>query len=323
MDLRRLSVVVPTHDTRDITLRCLAALADGAAGGAEVVLVDDGSGDGTGEAVGARHPSIRIVRHDQALGFTASANDGLRSAGGDVLLLLNSDTEVEPGTLERLMRAFEEDPRLGVASPLLRNPDGSPQWSGGAAPTRLWLLLLATGLPAALGGLPGYRRLRPVRSEGGGDVDWVTGAAMAIRREAWEQTGPLDASFRFYVQDLDFCLRARDAGWRVRLVPEARVVHLGGASIGRRPGSVRRSAHPGLLWTDLLRWAEKRHGRRWAARAARLVSLGGGLRVAARTLAKAFLGEEQRAVWEADTAAFRLALAEVRRWSEGTSGSIQ
>ena len=316
MDLRRLSVVIPTHDTREITLRCLASLADGVAGGAEVVLVDDGSGDGTGEAVRSRHPLVRIVRHEEALGFTSSANDGLRSAGGDVLLLLNSDTEVEPGALDRLLRALEDDPRLGVASPLLRNPDGSPQWSGGSAPTRLWLFLLTAGLPAALGAVPGYRRLRPVRSEGGGGVAWVTGAAMAIRREVWEQVGPLDAGFRFYVQDLDFCLRARDAGWKVRLVPEARMLHLGGASIGRRPGAVRQSAHPGLLWTDLLRWGEKRHGRRWAAQAGRLMTLGGRLRILARTLAAPFLGAGHRAAWRADTDAFRLALAEVRVWSE-------
>jgi GT2 family glycosyltransferase len=313
MDIRRLSVVVPTHDTREITLRCLASLADAIGGGVEVVLVDDGSGDGTADAVRSRYPSVRIVRHEQAGGFTAAANDGLAAAGGDVRLLLNSDTEVDPDALPALVRAFDEDPRLGVASPLLRDPNGSPQWSGGSAPTRLWLFLLATGLPAALGALPAYRRLRPVRSEGGGDVEWVTGAAMAIRRQAWEQLGPLDASFRFYVQDLDFCLRARDAGWRVRLVAPARVLHLGGASIGRRPGSVRQSAHPGLLWTDLLRWAQKRHGRRWAAQAALLMRAGGSLRVVARTTAGPLLGREQPAAWKADTEAFRSAIADVRR----------
>jgi GT2 family glycosyltransferase len=111
---------------------------------------------------------------------------------------------------------------------------------------------------------------------------------MAIRREAWDEVGPLDARFRFYAQDLDFCLRAGDAGWRVRLVDEAHVVHLGGATIGRRPGSARRRSHPALLWTDLLLWAEKRHGRRWALAAARRLAVGGRLLAAASLSSRPF-----------------------------------
>ena len=123
---------------------------------------------------------------------------------------------------------------MGIASPRLHNPDGSPQWSGGATPTLAWLFLLASGLPAALEAVPGYRVLRPLRSEAGGRLDWVAGAAMANRRQTWDEVGPLDARFWLYAQDLDFCLRAKDAGWHVRLVREARVVHVGGATIGRR-----------------------------------------------------------------------------------------
>ena len=166
----RVSVVVPSHDTRELTLRCLGALEKALGSGVEVVLVDDGSTDGTSEAVRERFPAVRALRHDAAEGFTASANDGLRAASGDVLLLLNSDTEVDD-TLGRLVDAFADDPRLGTASPRLRDPDGRAQWSGGAAPTLWWLFLLASGLPAALDALPGYRRLRPVARRPG--VIWT------------------------------------------------------------------------------------------------------------------------------------------------------
>jgi GT2 family glycosyltransferase len=310
MGTLRLSVAIPTHDTREVTLRCLAALEAAIGSAVEVVLVDDGSGDGTAEAVRHRFPAVRVLRHDAAQGFTASANDGLRASSGDVLLLLNSDAEVD-GTLPRLVDAFAGDRRLGIASPRLRNPDGRPQWSGGAAPTLAWLFLLASGLPPALDAVPGYRRLRPLRSEAGGPLDWVTGAAMAIRRQTWDEVGPLDPRFRFYAQDLDFCLRAKDAGWHVRLVEEAQVIHVGGATIGRRPAALPGS-HPGLLWTDLLLWAEKRHGRRWALAAARLIAVGGRLRLIARAVVRLLLSPRRRAAWSRDTEAFRLALDEVR-----------
>jgi GT2 family glycosyltransferase len=317
MEGARLSVVVPTRDTRELTLRCLSSIEKEITAGADVVLVDDGSGDGTAGAVRGRFPAVRLLRHEAARGFTASANDGLRAARGDILVLLNSDTEVLDDALARLASAFAGEPRLGVASARLLTPDRSPQWSGGAAPSLPWLLLFASGLPATLDGVPGYRLLRPLRSETRGRLDWVTGAAMAIRRRAFEEVGPFDARFRFYAQDLDFCLRARDAGWHVRLVANARVVHVGGATIGRRPGAAGRSAHPGLLWTDLLRWAEKRHGLPWALAAERRLALGGRLRLLARALARPLLPPRRLVEWDEDTEAFRLALEETRRWRAG------
>jgi N-acetylglucosaminyl-diphospho-decaprenol L-rhamnosyltransferase len=314
MDAARLSVVIPTHDTRELTLRCLASLGKAMTSGVEVVLVDDGSVDDTGGAVRDRFPTVLVLRHEAALGFTVSANDGLRRAGGDVFLLLNSDTEADEQALPHLVEAFDADPRLGVASPRLLNPDRSTQWSGGPAPTLSWLFLLASGLPAALDRVPGYRRVRPVRSETGGRLDWVTGAAMGIRRQTWDDVGPLDTRFRFYAQDLDFCQRARDAGWRVRLVDGARVVHVGGATIGCRPGSVQGAWHPGLLWSDLLLWAEKRRGRRWALAAARCLALGGHARLVARAAVRPLLPGPRRVDWTRESEAFRLALDEVRRW---------
>jgi GT2 family glycosyltransferase len=137
---------------------------------------------------------------------------------------------------------------------------------------------------------------------------------MAIRREAWDHVGPFDTRFRFYAQDLDYCVRARDAGWHVRLVDEVSVVHVGGATIGRRSGATGRSAHPGLLWTDLLLWAEKRHGRPWALRAERRLALGGRLRLVARAVRRPLVPPEERLQWRQDTDAFRRAVDELRRW---------
>jgi GT2 family glycosyltransferase len=314
MEAARLSVIVPTRDTRELALRCLGSLASAMAGGVEVIVVDDGSGDFTAAAVRARFPAALVVRHEAARGFTASANEGLGRACGNIFLLLNSDTEVEPAATSALVDAFAADPRLGVASARLLDPDRTPQWSGGATPTLAWLFLLASGLPAALHRVPGYRRIRPPRSDRRGRLDWVSGAAMAIRRQAWEEVGPFDTRFRFFAQDLDFCARARDAGWRVRLVEDARVVHVGGATIGRLPGSTRDRSHPGLLWSDLLVWAEKSRGRRWALAAARCLLAGGRLRLLARAAVLPLLPSRRRAGWTRDSEAYRLALDEARRW---------
>jgi GT2 family glycosyltransferase len=366
-----LSVVVPSRNTRELTLACVASLAAAAGARAElasleVVLVDDAGEDGTVEAIAASHPRVRLLRLERQAGFTGAANRGLAAASGDLLLLLNSDAEVERdgAGLAALLQRFAAEPRLGIAGATLRYPDGTPQWSGGAEPTPAWLFALASGLPELLDRLPLYRRWRPPSGSaesgrgdrGGGDggdrgdrgdgdgglggmggraragehgmggarsVAWVTGAAMAIRRAAWEQVGPFDERFRFYAQDLDLCLRAGDAGWLVQVLPELRVIHHHGATI-QAEGGRRRRGHPGgrgaqhaeLLWTDLLRWAGKRGGAPAARRAARVLLAGGALRLAGRRLTAPLLAvllpAAERARFGADTAALRRAMAAAR-----------
>lgn len=287
-------------------MRCLRSLAPWLESGVEVVLVDDGSRDETSAAVRAGFPEAVVLHSEEARGFTAAANEGMAVARGRLLLLLNSDTEVDAATLPRLYAAFESDPRLGAAGASLTNPDGSPQWSGGREPTVPWLFALTSGLGGGLGRLPGYRLVRPLDAGARGSVDWVTGAAMAVRREAWQAVGPLDTRYRFYAQDLDFCLSLRDAGWHVALASEFHVMHLGGATIGQRSGAAQ-SAHPALLWADLLTWAKKRHGGRWARSARRWMRLGAGLRVMGRALVRPTLGRKARSAWDRETAAFRSA----------------
>jgi GT2 family glycosyltransferase len=315
----RLSVVVPTHDTRELTRRCLEHLAPLAARGVEVVLVDDGSSDGTADQVRLEFPWARVLVNERTLGFAPSANRGLAQATGEVLLLLNSDTEMaDAGPLED---AFRADPRLGAAGASLVNPDGSAQWSGGALPSRAWLVALASGLPRLLGALPGYRRLRAPGGSAGGEVEWVTGAALAIRREAWTGAGPLDETYRFYAQDLDFCVRLRARGWRVRVVPDWRVMHVGGATIARRAGGLGGANLP-LLWADLLEWARRHRGPDWAARTAGLMDAAAGARLLLRAIARPFRGATARAGWDRDTAALRAARAALDAFRRGGAAAV-
>jgi N-acetylglucosaminyl-diphospho-decaprenol L-rhamnosyltransferase len=313
-----ISVVIPTHNTRELTLACLASL--GEAAGAEVeaevevLLVDDGSVDGTADEVARRWPGVRLLRLARPTGFTHAANHGLAAAAGGVLLLLNSDTEVERGGLGALRARFAAEPGVGVIGGALRYPDGTPQWSGGPAPSLAWLFAQASGLPALAARLPLYRRLRPVSAaHGSAAVAWVTGAAMAIRRAAWESAGPLDERFRFYGQDLDFCLRAGRQSWRIEVLSELRVLHHHGGTIGRRENLE-------LLWTDLLRWAAKTHGSAWARRAARGLGCGGRLRRLGRAFARPWVAAGRRTAFEAESAELERALGALGAFSLAIPG---
>ncbi|HEX2253258.1 MAG TPA: glycosyltransferase family 2 protein [Thermoanaerobaculia bacterium] len=311
----RLSVVVPTHDTRELTIACVDSVVRCGAPPRDVVVVDDGSRDGTAAALAARHPGLTLLRNPRALGFTRAVNQGAAAAGGDVILLLNSDTEMPQDGLRLLAEAFSQRPRLGIAGAVLVYPDGRPQWNGGAAPTLAWMLALGSGLPRLLGRLRAYRATRPVVRVG--PVDWVTGAALAVRRRVWQEVGPFDERFRFYGQDLDLCLRAGRAGWEVAVLPELRVVHHHGSTIRRRSATRQLHDNPELLWTDLLRWWEKERGSGSRRRAAAALVAGAALRLAARGLAGALLRGERRRRWREVTAVYRRSTAAVLAGGRG------
>lgn len=297
----RLSAVVPTHDTRELTLGCLAAL--GRAGVDEIVLVDDGSADGTLEAVAARHPGVRGLRHEQARGFSAAANAGLRAATGELLWLVNSDALVPEGSGALVRAAFAARPGLGLAGARLVNSDRSPQWSGGRRPDLLWLLVLGTGFAEWRAARRGPRSGRPA-----GEVEWLSGAALALRREVFERCGPLHEGYRFYGQDLELCWSAREAGWQVALLDELEVVHLGGATIGRRQGA-RAGVQRALLWSDLVTCVRRRAGPAAGRRAAAALRCGATLRLGWRALAGLLRGGPARVEWNEESRALREARA--------------
>jgi GT2 family glycosyltransferase len=308
-----LSIVVPTHDTRELTLRCLAALAATRTPSCELLLVDDGSRDGTAEAVAGLHPEVRILQLTGPQGFTAAANAGMAAARGEILWLLNSDAEVEPGAPAALVAAFAAVPWMGIAGAELRTPDGAPAWSGGAAPGLAWLFVLASGVAPLLARVPGWRRVKHVGAGAGAEVDWVSGAALAIRREVWRRAGPLDARFGFYAQDVDLCLRVRDLGWQVMVARGVRVVHHEGGTIGRAASAVAGRFDPALLWTDLVRCVAKRSGSAAGGRARGALLAGATLRVVLRRLAVPLVAPERRAAWRRDTRALAGGVSALRR----------
>jgi GT2 family glycosyltransferase len=285
-----------------MTLACCRAALAAETPDSEVIVVDDGSTDGTCELLRAEVPEVQIVRLDINRRFSAAANAGVASAKGAIILLLNSDTRIDRDAPAKLLAAFADNAKLGVAGAQLIDADGAPQWSGGPQPTLLWMAVMVSGIARIL---PRRKRTR------GGDVGWVSGAAMAFRREVWNDAGPFNETYRFYAQDLELCVRARTHGWRVRVVEDARVVHDGGATL-RRARDVADLPHdPSLLWLDLLSWGRAHYGRGWAWAARGLMSVAAALRIIGRTLRELFLRGASRHASRSTTRVYAAALRQL------------
>jgi GT2 family glycosyltransferase len=271
----KLSVIIPTYDTAEMTLVCCASVVAALPADAEVIVVDDASADDTARRISEAFPSIAVLLQPVNRGFSVSVNVGVAASRGELVLLLNSDTRVEGGTLDAFIRAFDDDAKLGVAGAQLINADGSLQWTAGPVPTMLWMVVMVSGTA------PFARPFRRRRKLPDGDVGWVSGAAMAFRRRAWETAGPLREDFRFYAQDLDFCMRARRDGWKVHLLSQVRVEHRHGGTIARASALPYK---PELLWLDLLTWGRDFYGESWARRARLAMRFAAAARIAVRRL---------------------------------------
>jgi len=238
-----ISVVVVNWNTRALLARCLTSLEkERSEVDLEVIVVDNGSTDGSGDMVRTEHPLVQLIANPDNPGYSRANNQGIGAASGRYVLLLNSDTEVHSGSLRILVDYGDSHPRAGIIGPRLLNPDGTLQPSGGRFPTP----------PATIAGLVGMDRVtgRPrygTRRDYSKPavVDEVSGAAMMVRRDVIEQIGLLDPAFVWGYEDVDFCKRAHVAGWEVHYVPDAVVVHEWGASRRLAPAATVLSALEG------------------------------------------------------------------------------
>ncbi|OGH61770.1 MAG: hypothetical protein A3G34_14165 [Candidatus Lindowbacteria bacterium RIFCSPLOWO2_12_FULL_62_27] len=205
----------------------------------EIIVVDNGSTDGAFEMLKQEYPGVRAIRHEENLGFTAGNNVALRAARGRYILLLNSDTVVREGCLDLWIRLMEGDPAVGVSAPKMFYPDGRLYLSiHPRFPDPLCCLSersILTELCPRSGWVEHFRRRYFYTAESDyasdRDIAWGIGAALMLRRAAVEATGLLDVGFFAFFEEIDYCLRARAAGWRLRYYHQPEVIHISAGSL--------------------------------------------------------------------------------------------
>jgi N-acetylglucosaminyl-diphospho-decaprenol L-rhamnosyltransferase len=275
------STLVVCWNNRDFLSRCLESVP----AGSELIVVDNGSTDGSGDLVVERFPSARLVRLDQNVGFAAGVNRAAAEATGTYLLLLNPDAEATPRAIERLSSFLDEHADCGAAAGRLLSMTEEPQkdFHARRLPTMRSLaveLLLVKRL---------WPRNPITRRAEAADLDeTVTGriersasCCLMVRRAAFEQVNGFDEQFTpAWFEDADLCKRLIEAGWSIYFVPSAVFRHMGGVSV-RTLGRARRKR---IFYRNMERYVRKHYGRTGAAAVRTLLVTGMGLRVAASAL---------------------------------------
>ncbi len=228
-----LSVVVLSWNTRELTLACLRALfAESPRHAREVIVVDNGSEDGSADAIELAFPAVRLARNAENRGYSGGNNQGARLATGRHLCLLNSDTEVRPGALDTLVDWLVEHPDYGMAAPKLVHPDGRVQRACMSFPGLLTALCFDTFWGRFPPGkwVDDHYRMRHFDHLTSRDVDQPPGACQVMLREEYLQLGGLDEELWLFFNDVDLCRQLQQRGRRVRYVADAEVMHHEGAS---------------------------------------------------------------------------------------------
>jgi N-acetylglucosaminyl-diphospho-decaprenol L-rhamnosyltransferase len=222
------SIVVVAYRARDFVLRCLRSLAENARVSHEVIVIDDGSRDGTPEAVEERFPEARMVAKPQNEGLVAGRNSALPLIRGRLVLMLDADTEVLPGAVEALAAVLDQRPEVGLVGPKLAGPDGELQLSCRRL-SPLLMPLMRRGPYAKLNPDPRAHRwhlMTDFDHSTERPVVWVSGAAQMWRSELIETIGTFDPRISSYGgEDKDWCYRIWEHGLEVRYVPQAEIVH--------------------------------------------------------------------------------------------------
>lgn len=238
----RLSIIVVNWNTREITRACLESVRHWVrAIPHEVILVDNASSDGSADMVRRDFPDVRLIANEENVGFGRANNQAMRVARGEYFFLLNSDTLLFDDSVDRFTEKVAAEPDVGIAGCRLLFEDRRLQSSCARFPSLRLALLEELVLykllsrerqgEVLLGGYWPHHRTR--------DVDAVWGAAMLVRRQVFEETGGFDERMFMYGEDLDWCMRVRDRGWRIRFHHDCSIVHLDHRSSAQRYGDGR------------------------------------------------------------------------------------
>jgi GT2 family glycosyltransferase len=226
------SIIIVSYNTKKLLRDCILSVRKFTKKlDYEVIVVDNNSTDGSIEYI-KDIKDLKIIQNKRNLGFGQANNQGMKISRGRYILLLNSDTLFIEDSLSKMVFWMDRHPQVGIASCQLLNPDRTTQPTGGYFPNLLRLFFWANFLDDIpfFGNLIGSYHPRENFYKTYRILDWVTGAFVFMRREIYEQIGGFDKDFFMYVEDVDYCWRAKKIGWQIGFVPETSIIHFGGAS---------------------------------------------------------------------------------------------
>ena len=262
MNLKEISSVIVNYKTPQLCVDCLESLDELA--GTQIIIVDNASNDGSVDSlkssIAEKHLSMTSILESHTNGgFSYGNNIGIKESDSEFVLLLNSDTIVRPDAIELLVKILRENPQMGMASPRLEWPDGTPQESCFKfyKPINELIRSAATGLITRL--LKRYDVPLTVSSHVS-YPEWTSFACVLIRRKVFEDIGLLDEDYFMYFEDVDFCKRARDAGWNIIHNPNAHVVHLRGGSSPVKSQAAQKRRLPRYFYESRARYYRKYFG---------------------------------------------------------------
>ncbi len=227
-----LSIIIINWNTRQLLLDCLASVYRTVRlASFEVFVVDNGSADGSADAVSASFPAVHIIANSSNLGFARANNIALRRMSGKYAVLLNSDTIIKEAALDKMYDFMERHPDAGMCGPQLLNGDGSKQNSVGDFPVLLTEFVNKSLLRILFPGAYRKAKIKHAALDVSAPVDFIVGACMVVRRTAIDSVGLLDEDYFFLYEETDWCFRMHQAGWQVYHQPDAEIYHLGGQSM--------------------------------------------------------------------------------------------
>lgn len=246
-----LSIIIISYNSKQFIQKCLNSLLTSASHLAlEIIVVDNASQDRSADLIKTSFPNVKLICNLENLGYARACNQGIEEAKGEYLFILNPDTELSGGSPEAMIRFIDEHPRCGVLGPKLLDEGGKTEFSCRAFPSYSAVFFNRYSLLTRMFPRSKYadRYLKTNwQHDTVKEVDWVSGAAMMIRKDCLDQIGNFDEDFFMYCEDVDICRRARDKGWQIFYYPYLELTHIIG-------GSIRHTSPSAIIWHNQSMW---------------------------------------------------------------------
>lgn len=236
-----LSIIILNYNTRELLDACLSSIFNNTKGLTyEAIVVDNDSNDGSVELVKKKYPQALLIQNQKNLGYSAGNNIGVKKAQGNYILLLNSDTQIIGDSLNIMVKSISDHKQVGILGPRIVHPDQSPQKSVGNFYSLAMITLAMFG-----GEKLGWGRRSPEKFC---FADWVSGACLMVRKEVFEEIGYLDEKLFMYMEEVEFCYRAKQKGILTAYEPKASIIHknLGSSQSGKTDAVL--NIYKGLLY---------------------------------------------------------------------------